>query len=205
MLFRRCLCTSRTETVCSCSSFKRAIAFCFSTEWRSCPGFWQLCGAKMGDKPTSTTRGMLPGIPASVDRVSAECIWKAFCTSEQDYVRHRKLHPAQPRQTQISNLHGFEVVKNASYVSVRRKRGASSAPEGPMSKYLGEDTAVVHGPPPFIMPPVEVTPDRPPLVMPKYGRFSADHMFPLEMNPGGSESGKNLARAISMPNVRGGR
>eukprot|EP00913_Durusdinium_trenchii_P010201 g9562.t2 len=27
-------------------------------------------------KPTSTTRGMLPGIPHYVDRVSAECIWK---------------------------------------------------------------------------------------------------------------------------------
>eukprot|EP00931_Biecheleriopsis_adriatica_P091301 TRINITY_DN65193_c0_g1_i1.p1 TRINITY_DN65193_c0_g1~~TRINITY_DN65193_c0_g1_i1.p1 ORF type:complete len:163 (-),score=29.76 TRINITY_DN65193_c0_g1_i1:7-495(-) len=159
----------------------------------------------MGDaKPTSTTRGMLPGIPSSVDRVSAECIWKTFCKGEEDYVRSRKLNPAQPREHQISNLHGFEVVKNRSYVSVRRMRSSPSSaePTGPMTKYLGDDTAVQRGPPPFVMPPVEVTPDRPPMVLPKYARFSVDHMFPLEMNPNGSATGQSLVRCMSMPAVR---
>ncbi|CAJ1339295.1 unnamed protein product [Effrenium voratum] len=158
----------------------------------------------MDAKPNSTTRGQLPGIPSSIDRVSAECIWKSFCTSEVDYVRQRKLQPAQPRQHQISNLHGFEVVRNASYMSVRRAKPSAflEEPHGPLSKYLGEDTKDRHGPPPFEMPTVEVTPDRPPMVLPKYQRFSGDHMLPLEMNPMGSETGRTLARVISMPNVR---
>eukprot|EP00930_Biecheleria_cincta_P045779 TRINITY_DN31552_c0_g1_i1.p1 TRINITY_DN31552_c0_g1~~TRINITY_DN31552_c0_g1_i1.p1 ORF type:complete len:198 (+),score=36.62 TRINITY_DN31552_c0_g1_i1:54-596(+) len=158
-------------------------------------------------KPTSTTRGMLPGIPASVDRVSAECIWKTLCHSEEEYVRHRKQHPPQPREHQITGLHGFEAVRNRTYISVRRRKDIPSVGgdiTGPMSRYVGPDTAVHHGPPPFVMPPVEVTPDKPPLVMPKYGRFSADHMFPLEMKPEGSKTGISLARAQSMPAVRGG-
>lgn len=158
----------------------------------------------MDAKPSSTTRGQLPGIPASVDRVSAECIWKAFCNSEHDYVRQRKLKPAQPRQHQLSNLQGFEIVRNASYISVRRvKPGTSEEPFGPMSQYVGDDTKERFGPPPFVMPAVEVTPPRPPMVLPKYQRFSGDHMLPLEMNPSSSETGQALARVMSMPAVRG--
>lgn len=86
-----------------------------------------------------------------------------------------------------------------------------------MAKYVGDDTKVMacrelvtcedscqvrHGPPPFVMPEVEVTPPRPPMVLPKYQRFSCDHMsgclalaslpmrLPLEMNPGASETGQ---------------
>lgn len=36
----------------------------------------------MDAKPTSTTRGMLPGIPHYIDRVSAECIWKETLNKE---------------------------------------------------------------------------------------------------------------------------
>ncbi|CAE7570434.1 unnamed protein product [Symbiodinium natans] len=157
----------------------------------------------MGEaKPTSTTRGQLPGIPASIDRVSAECIWKAFCNSEHDYVRHRKLNPAKPRQQLLSQLHGFEVVKNASYISVRKQKPTGEELQGSMSRFVGEDTKERYGPPQFVMPVVEVTPDRPPLQMPKYNRFSCDHMCPLEVNPEASQTGKTLARVMSVPAMK---
>ncbi|CAJ1396710.1 unnamed protein product [Effrenium voratum] len=175
----------------------------------------------MDAKPNSTTRGQLPGIPSSIDRVSAECIWKSFCTSsgpslgaaswEVDYVRQRKLQPAQPRrklssggekdlgygQHQISNLHGFEVarapseVRNASYMSVRRAKPSAFLEEpkrraggvGGARFLSGEGRAAAKS------RLGQVTPDRPPMVLPKYQRFSGDHMLPLEMNPMGSETG----------------
>mmetsp|Transcript_9770 Transcript_9770/g.23431 ORF Transcript_9770/g.23431 Transcript_9770/m.23431 type:complete len:163 (-) Transcript_9770:136-624(-) len=157
----------------------------------------------MGEaKPTSTTRGQLPGIPVSVDRVSADCIWKTLCTGEHEYVRHRKLHPAKPRELLLSQLHGFEVVKNASYISVRRRKPTGEELQGSMSRFVGDDTKERYGPPPFVMPVVEVTPERPPLQLPKYGRFSCDHMCPLEVNPDASQTGKSLARVMSMPSVK---
>eukprot|EP00913_Durusdinium_trenchii_P001386 g1282.t1 len=123
-----------------------------------------------------------------------EVNFQAFCNSEHEYVRQRKLKPAQPRQHQLSNLQGFEIVRNASYISVRRAKSTAEETKWlldakrEMQGHL-KSTLERFGPPPFVMPAVEVTPPRPPLVLPKYQRFSCDHMLPLEMNPAGSETG----------------
>eukprot|EP00442_Polarella_glacialis_P007542 CAMPEP_0115159796 /NCGR_PEP_ID=MMETSP0227-20121206/70441_1 /TAXON_ID=89957 /ORGANISM="Polarella glacialis, Strain CCMP 1383" /LENGTH=96 /DNA_ID=CAMNT_0002571607 /DNA_START=69 /DNA_END=359 /DNA_ORIENTATION=+ len=86
-------------------------------------------------------RGGLPGIRPGLDRVSAECIWKGFCNEENEYLRGRAKNPPKGKESLIT-MHGFEVVKHTSYLSVRRKprsSGSSSSlepvgPTGPMSK-----------------------------------------------------------------------
>eukprot|EP00933_Yihiella_yeosuensis_P052199 TRINITY_DN5020_c2_g1_i1.p1 TRINITY_DN5020_c2_g1~~TRINITY_DN5020_c2_g1_i1.p1 ORF type:complete len:186 (+),score=28.43 TRINITY_DN5020_c2_g1_i1:65-559(+) len=161
------------------------------------------------DKPSSGQRGALPGIPHYVDRVSAECIWKTFCGAENDYVRERTKNPPVAETPQLSNLHGFEVVKKASYMCVRRAKPQSKPtselteikPAGPMSRYLDENP-VATGPPPFIMPEVKVTEDKPPVVLAKYRRFSEDHMYPLEAAPDRNPTSRNLRRSLSAASMR---
>ena len=56
-------------------------------------------------KPTSTTRGMLPGIPHYIDRVSAECIWKETLDKETRlYQEARDSNPGpQPFVMNLAN------------------------------------------------------------------------------------------------------
>eukprot|EP00927_Polykrikos_kofoidii_P055381 TRINITY_DN49652_c0_g1_i1.p1 TRINITY_DN49652_c0_g1~~TRINITY_DN49652_c0_g1_i1.p1 ORF type:complete len:204 (+),score=21.75 TRINITY_DN49652_c0_g1_i1:89-700(+) len=84
-------------------------------------------------------RPNLPGIPGSVDRVSAEAIWKYRCNSEVDYVNARKKNPPRTRE-HFGILHGFEVIRHPSFVDIRPAPSAPSRLSTPGGSQLGEGT-----------------------------------------------------------------
>merc|ERR1719330_2259860 len=77
----------------------------------------------------------LPGIPSHVGRVSAERIWKTNCASELDYLRRRNRNPPKYRHS-CGTLHGFEIVKHPTYVSVQRIRSPTSSAVGSQTSTL---------------------------------------------------------------------
>mmetsp|Transcript_33445 Transcript_33445/g.106006 ORF Transcript_33445/g.106006 Transcript_33445/m.106006 type:complete len:167 (+) Transcript_33445:89-589(+) len=155
----------------------------------------------------SSGRGVLPGIPSYVDRVSAESIWRINCNSEADYLRKRRNNPPRSRE-HFGALHGFEVVRHPTYVSVRRvppqeaASDASSAHSSAEPRARDEALLAYEAPPPFRSEAMPLNPGTT-LVMPKYNRFSSEHMLQLEVNPNRSRTAKGLSRALSTPALHG--
>eukprot|EP00929_Paragymnodinium_shiwhaense_P010054 TRINITY_DN114530_c0_g1_i1.p2 TRINITY_DN114530_c0_g1~~TRINITY_DN114530_c0_g1_i1.p2 ORF type:complete len:192 (+),score=32.35 TRINITY_DN114530_c0_g1_i1:53-628(+) len=174
-------------------------------------------------------RPNLPGIPGSLDRVSAENIWRFRCNSETDYLRERNKFPPKSRE-HYGSLHGFSVVRHPSYVDIRKVLGARtgmaastsslpaaessegfhqmpatpapSVPEDPLQARLKAAAKTAHCHFGTSMPknlPLPATN----MHVPKYRfAYSMEWMQELSANPGTSKSAANLARAMSTPNVR---
>mmetsp|Transcript_37957 Transcript_37957/g.85624 ORF Transcript_37957/g.85624 Transcript_37957/m.85624 type:complete len:165 (+) Transcript_37957:3-497(+) len=161
--------------------------------------------AEGAPKAAGGGRGGLPGIPGYVDRVSAESIWRINCKSEEEYLRKRRSNPPKSRE-HFGALHGFEVVKHPSYFSVKRAtRDASDAMSTVSAASYAPTTMdsdlAMEEPPLFYADPLPQNPGST-FTLPKYNRFSSEHMIALEMNPNGSRSAKGLRRALSVPGQR---
>eukprot|EP00439_Symbiodinium_sp_Y106_P049786 s1701_g6.t1 len=79
-------------------------------------------------KPTSTTRGMLPGIPHYVDRVSAECIWKETLEKETRLFQEgRKANPGPPAY--VMNLANAQRLGDPLALKMRHSRLEILAPK----------------------------------------------------------------------------
>mmetsp|Transcript_24900 Transcript_24900/g.74809 ORF Transcript_24900/g.74809 Transcript_24900/m.74809 type:complete len:162 (-) Transcript_24900:81-566(-) len=150
-------------------------------------------------------RGNLPGIPAYVDRVSSENIWRDFCNSETEYLRLRQSNPPKTREN-FGALHGFEVVRQASYISVRPVRPNRNQAQlagsllGRVAAEAAVDTASsAEAAAASAVESQEASRSDIPLELPKYTRFSEDHMLPMEVAPHRNKSAQNLKRSISQP------
>mmetsp|Transcript_35287 Transcript_35287/g.82374 ORF Transcript_35287/g.82374 Transcript_35287/m.82374 type:complete len:204 (+) Transcript_35287:102-713(+) len=78
-----------------------------------------------GGKPATGMAGgrpPLPGIPAKIDRLAAENMWKAAVDTENNYLLHRKRNP--PKASESFMLNGYEVIQRTTHIEVRRKSGA---------------------------------------------------------------------------------
>eukprot|EP00405_Crypthecodinium_cohnii_P003690 CAMPEP_0194761368 /NCGR_PEP_ID=MMETSP0323_2-20130528/14088_1 /TAXON_ID=2866 ORGANISM="Crypthecodinium cohnii, Strain Seligo" /NCGR_SAMPLE_ID=MMETSP0323_2 /ASSEMBLY_ACC=CAM_ASM_000346 /LENGTH=162 /DNA_ID=CAMNT_0039683073 /DNA_START=42 /DNA_END=530 /DNA_ORIENTATION=+ len=151
-------------------------------------------------------RGNLPGIPAYVDRASAERIWADFCNSEQDYLRHCAQRPPKVREN-YGAMHGFEIVRCASYMKVIPvKPGAADASTRGFKDLAAEIAAEEAQLALRTRPrsPAGIVTPGDPLVLPKYTRFSGDHMLPMEVAPNSHKSAQALARAMSTTAIRPG-
>ncbi|CAE7222954.1 NLRC3, partial [Symbiodinium sp. KB8] len=79
-------------------------------------------------KPTSTARGMLPGIPHYVDRVSAECIWKETLEKETRLFQEgRKANPGPPAY--VMNLANAQRLGDPLALKIRHSRLEILAPK----------------------------------------------------------------------------
>mmetsp|Transcript_52224 Transcript_52224/g.154142 ORF Transcript_52224/g.154142 Transcript_52224/m.154142 type:complete len:175 (-) Transcript_52224:15-539(-) len=166
--------------------------------------------ADAAKKPTSTTRGMLPGIPMRMqeDRISCEAIWKVACNSEADYYRRRSANPIQPR-VNYGAMHGFEVVKCGTYISVKKvdPNNEPGQASGEVSRFLPTAAPTAYTRPTSgaaSEAPSELPTSMPRSAMtrPKYAMCmeSMDHMIKLELEPvDRSASGTHLKRVLTMP------
>mmetsp|Transcript_64205 Transcript_64205/g.173406 ORF Transcript_64205/g.173406 Transcript_64205/m.173406 type:complete len:168 (+) Transcript_64205:101-604(+) len=149
-------------------------------------------------------RETLPGIPQYVDRVSAETIWRQNCDSEVAFMQRRQAKPVRSREN-FGALHGFEVIKHPTYISVSRTRAAPGSSAGADARTTAEAASArapdAGRPASSSSRTAAQAPDPAPMVMPKYMTYSMPHMYELQSNPNRSATSRSLNRVLSTPVV----
>lgn len=156
------------------------------------------------------SRETLPGIPQYVDRVSAETIWRDNCDNEVAFMHRVQAKPVRSREN-FGALHGFEVIKHSTYISVSRTRAAPGSSASGAARTAAEAASSrapdAHRPasqqhqlqqqqrPPAAAQAL----DPGPMVMPKYMTYSMPHMYDLQSNPNRSKTSRSLNRVLSSP------